>query len=314
VFFSDYTITEELDIEQEILDEIDAEIVWANCKTEEDVLEQVGDPDAILTQWAPISRAVIEKLTRCKVISRNGIGVDNIDLDAARECGIPVVNIPGYCVPEVADHAMALILALARGIVTATDDVRAGRWNPFLLRPLWRLGEQTLGIIGLGRIGSAVARRGKPFFKKIIACDPYIPQQRFTDLAVYRVDHQEAFRQSDILTLHVPLTEETEQMIDAAALALMKPTGYLINTCRGAVVDNMALAEALAAGKLAGAGLDVHEEEPLPTDHPLRDMHNVIITPHSAFYTEEAVEGARRQTCENIVRIFNGKEPFNRVV
>jgi D-3-phosphoglycerate dehydrogenase len=248
------------------------------------------------------------------VISRNGIGLDNIDLDAAREKGIAVTNVPAYCIPEVADHAMTLALALARKLQFTIDMVRGGTWDTAPLVPIRRLKELTFGILGLGRIGRAVAERARPFFKEVIGCDIRLIHWAAAMLGVQAVTHKELFQRADILTLHVPLSEQTKHIVNARTLGLMKSTAYLVNTCRGAVVDTEALVKALQAGKLGGAGLDVHEQEPLPADHPLRSMPNVIITPHAAFYSEESVEEVRRDTCLNVVRIFQGPEPISRLV
>jgi D-3-phosphoglycerate dehydrogenase len=315
VFVTDYTIADVMDEEQAILDAIDAEIVRAQCTTEEEVLAQIGQPDAIITQWAPVTRRVLSGLERCRVVSRNGIGVDNIDLPACRELGIAVLNIPAYCIPEVADHALSLALALLRKLQPIRDVLRGGTWTTEpLIKPVRRLSELTFGIIGLGRIGTAVANRARPFFKQIIGCDPYILNERFCSANVCKATHEEVFAEADIVTLHVPLGEETRHLVNAERLSLMKPGSYLINTCRGPVVDTQALVAALRSGQLAGAGLDVHDPEPLPMDHPLRSFPNVILTPHVAYYSSEAVLQARRETAENIVLFMQGQEPISRLV
>lgn len=314
VFVTDYTIADELDLEQEILGEIDAEIVRAECATEGEVLEALVECDAIITQWAPVTRAVMESAGRCRAISRNGIGVDNIDLAAAEDLGLAVLNVPAYCIPEVADHAMSLVLALIRKTKPTINAVAAGVWDHRHMIPVRRINTQVLGIIGLGRIGSAVAQRARPFFKEVWACDPYIEQVCFKNTCTVRKTHEEIWQGADVITLHVPHTEETEHMINAESLRMMKESAYLVNTCRGAIVDTNALVEALRSGELAGAGVDVHEQEPLPEDHPLREMNNVIITPHVAYYSEESIEQARRETCENLVRFFRGEEPISRLV
>jgi len=251
--------------------------------------------DAIITQWAPLGRKAMERAQRCRVISRNGIGLDNIDLKAAQDMGIAVVNVPAYCVQEVADH-------------------QRGGWDIDSLMPIRRVDTQTLGIVGLGRIGSAVAARAKPFFKEIVAWDPFVDRERFAEAGVKSVGQEELWREADIVTLHVPHNESTHHLINTESLSRMKDGAYIVNTCRGAVVDTEALVEALRSGKLGGAGLDVHEEEPLPPDHPLHEMDNVIITPHMAFYSEESLLEARRATCENLVRFFKGEQPISRVV
>jgi len=314
VFVTDYTMAKEMDLEAEILAEIDAAIVRAQCQSEEEVLAQMVPCDAIITQWAPLGRKAMERAQRCRVISRNGIGLDNIDLKAAQDMGIAVVNVPAYCVQEVADHAMALVLALIRKVVPTVKLVQRGGWDIDSLMPIRRVDTQTLGIVGLGRIGSAVAARAKPFFKEIVAWDPFVDRERFAEAGVKSVGQEELWREADIVTLHVPHNESTHHLINTESLSRMKDGAYIVNTCRGAVVDTEALVEALRSGKLGGAGLDVHEEEPLPPDHPLHEMDNVIITPHMAFYSEESLLEARRATCENLVRFFKGEQPISRVV
>ena len=315
VFVTDYTLAEVMDLEQEILDEVDAQLVRAQCSTEDEILAQIGDPDAIITQWAPVTRKVLSGLTKCKVVSRDGIGVDNIDLAAAKDLGIAVTNIPGYCIPEVADHALTLSLALLRRLQPVVDTVRGGSWGVAAqIAPVRRLSELTFGIAGLGRIGRAVASRAMPFFGRLIGFDPYLPVEARASLGFDVVSREELFAQADIITLHCPLSAETRHLVCAETLALMKPGSHIVNTCRGPVVDNEALVAALASGHLGGAGLDVHEPEPLPADHPLRSFPNVIITPHIAYHSQESVTDARRQTAENVVLVLQGKEPHSRLV
>jgi D-3-phosphoglycerate dehydrogenase len=316
VFITDYTIADELDIEEAILAPAGLKIVRAACTTEADVLAAIEgvDPVAIITQWAPTNAAVMDRCPNLKVVSRNGIGVDNIDLEYCRARGIAVTNSPTYCTTEVADHAVALMLALVRKLVLTTDEVRGGAWGAEFLPPLRRLGKLTLGIIGGGRIGTAVAQRAAPFFGEVVVNDCAAEGCLIASEPVHLLPLAEVLRRADVLTLHVPGTDETRHLINAAALAQMKPTAYLVNTCRGSVVDTEALVAALQNGRLAGAGLDVHEQEPLPTDHPLRSCPQVIITPHVAYYSEEAVEDVRADTCVNIVNVLSAKPPVNRVV
>jgi D-3-phosphoglycerate dehydrogenase / 2-oxoglutarate reductase len=315
VFVTDYTIADVMDVEQAILDGIGAEIIRAQCTTEAEVLAQIGDPDAIITQWAPVTRKVLSGLTQCKVISRNGIGVDNIDLQACRDLGVAVLNIPAYCIPEVADHALALALALCRKLQPIRDLVASGTWTcEPLIAPVRRLSELSFGIIGLGRIGRAVADRARPIFREVVACDPHIDDDEFCKHNVCKKTHEEVFAEADIVTLHVPLKDDTRHLVNAERLNLMKPGSYIINTCRGPVVDTNAVVAALESGQLAGAGLDVHDPEPLPMDHPLRRFGNVIVTPHVAYYSAEAVLQARRETAQNIVLFTQGKEPISRLV
>jgi D-3-phosphoglycerate dehydrogenase len=315
VFVTDYTIAEEMDLEQDLLKAIDAEIVRAQCQTEEEVAAQIGDPDLIITQWAPLPRAILAKLTKCKAICRNGVGVDNIDLAACKELGIAVLNVPAYSIPEVADQALALTLTLLRGIQPTIDFVRGGGWGETPVLFTRRLCELNFGVIGLGRIGRASAARAKPFFKKVIGYDPYLP----AGATVENVDeikgsYEELFSEADCITLHVPLSDETRGLVNAEKLAMMKPTAFIVNTCRGPVVNTNDLVDALKAGKIAGAGLDVHDPEPLPADHPLRSFPNVVITPHVAYFSQDSVLQARRETAENLVLFVQGKKPISRLV
>jgi D-3-phosphoglycerate dehydrogenase / 2-oxoglutarate reductase len=316
VFFSDYTIAEVLDLEEAILQPAGFTIIRTDAATEEQVLAALAgtDPVAMVTQWAPITARVMDRCPHLRVVSRNGIGVDNIDLDHCRDRGIVVTNVPWYCTAEVADHALALVLALSRKLLFTTDKVRHGEWGSGYLAPMRRLRECTLGLVGMGSIGRAVVARARPFFREVIGSDPYAREAVVDGVPVEMVSLEELLRRSDFVDLHVPGTTETKHLLNRQTLALMKPGAYLVSTCRGSVVDTEALVEALASGKLAGAGLDVFEQEPLPMDHPLRSFPEVIITPHVAFYSAEAVQELRRDTCLNIVNVFAGKPPINRVV
>lgn len=316
VFFSDYTLADELDLEESILRPAGLTIIRTQAATEEEVLAALEglDPVALVTQWAPITPRVLDKCPHLKVVSRNGIGVDNIDLEYCRQRGIVVTNSPRYCTREVADHAMALLLALSRKLLFTTDRVRAGEWTSEFLAPIRRLNECTLGVIGMGGIGRAVVERARPFFGEVIGHDAYATDVVVAGQPVTMTSLDELLPRSDFVTLHVPGTPETTHLINAARLAQMKPGAYLVNTCRGIVVDTKALVDALRSGHLRGAGLDVFEHEPLPPDHPLRSFPEVIITPHVAYYSEESTADVRRDTCVNIVNVLTGKPPVNRVV
>ncbi|MHB8996624.1 MAG: C-terminal binding protein [Armatimonadota bacterium] len=316
VYFSDYTIADTLDIEEKILSEAGLKIVRAAAATEAEVLETIKgvDPVAIVTQWAPITAAVMDLCPNLKCVSRNGIGVDNIDLDYCKQRGIAVLNSPKYCTPEVADHAMSLALALVRKLVFTTDKVRAGDWGTDYLIPIRRMCELTFGVVGMGGIGRAVVQRARPFFKEVIGYDPFLKEAEVDGKPVELVSLEELLKRSDVVDLHVPGTAETKHLMNAERFGLMKSSAYIVNTCRGIVIDTNALVDALKNGQIAGAGLDVHEQEPLPMDHPLRSFAEVIITPHAAFYSEEAVDQVRADTVVNIVKFMAGEPPVNRVV
>ena len=256
---------------------------------------------------------LIRSLRRCRIIARYGVGVDTIDLDAASAAGIMVTNVPDYCVQEVSDHALALILTLARGIGRAMLSTRQGAWDLGAVRPLRRLEGQTLALLGFGRMGRAVAEKARPLGFRIIAYDPYLPADVIRKSGAEPVDLDTALGEADYLSVHVPLSDETRHLIDSAALERMKPTAYLVNTSRGGIVDTEALVEALQAGKLAGAALDVLEQEPPPADLELLQMPNVILTPHTAFYSEESLIELQTKAAEEVVSVISGKAPRNPV-
>jgi D-3-phosphoglycerate dehydrogenase / 2-oxoglutarate reductase len=290
------------EIEQRELSAIHAELTVGHCRTEEEVLTIGRGADALMVQWAPITRRVIEQLTRCRIISRYGVGVDMIDLEAARERGIPVANVPDYCVEEVASHTLCFLLALGRKVLMQDRLLRQGVWKAVdVIRPLNRFTNQTLGLVGVGRIGRRFAQLAAPLGMRILGYDVQPPKDTGP---VSFVDFETVIRESDYLSLHCPLTKETQHLINAEVLRKMKPSAFLINVSRGGVVDTTALVEALLRGQIAGAALDVFEIEPLPVDHPLTKMDNVILTPHLASYTLEAAEQLRRDTARHVVEFF----------
>ncbi|GIU91736.1 MAG: D-isomer specific 2-hydroxyacid dehydrogenase family protein [Acidimicrobiia bacterium] len=297
-----------VDLERRILAEIDADLVVASG-TRDEVLEIARDADAILNTYLPFDADAIERLERCKIIARYGIGVDNIDLDAARRKGIVVTNVPDYCVEEVATHTLALILAVARKVVTADRLVRDGEWTIEPLRPLRRLSELTVGLLGYGKIARRVAAALETLGAEMVVYDPYVQPGPDTPRLV---DLGELLSSSDILSIHAPLTPETRGMIDREALAKMKPGSYLVNTSRGPLVVLEDLLEALREGRLAGAALDVFENEPVNPE-AIADVPNLIATPHMAYYSEEALEESQRKATTQVVKVLTGQEPDYRV-
>lgn len=277
-----------------------------SAHTEEGYLQECGDADGVLIQYGAFSRRVFDGLPRLRVLVRYGVGVDGVDLDAATDHGVPVVNVPDYGTDEVANHAVALLLALARKIARLDRQTRAGGWDVFRVGPITRLAGRTVGILGCGRIGSSVARKLTGFDVHLRGCDPYLTA---FPPGVMPVSFERLLEESDYLTIHCPLTAETRQLLDASALARMPTTGVLINTARGGIVDTAALIEALQAGELAGAGLDVLETEPLDPASPLRQMEQVIVTPHAAWYSEEARSDLKRRAAEEAVRVLGGERP-----
>lgn len=309
-----------LEMEQALIKEVadlDITLLSRASITEEDLIRVGQEADAMLVSTREaVTRHVLENIPRVKVISRYGVGLDNVDLDAAADAGIVVTHYPGYCTSEVADHALSMILALNRRIVELDRSLRAGAWNEhgpatrkILLGPVPPLNEQILGIVGFGRIGQAVAARAKPFGVTILASDPYIDPEIIRGAGAEPVSLEELLQRSDIVTIHTPLTSETRGLIDAAALALMKPTAVLVNTARGPIIDLAALTQALQEERLAGAGLDVVDPEPLVAGSPFYDLPNVILTPHSAYYSERSVDVVRRETLHEALQVLRGKRP-----
>jgi D-3-phosphoglycerate dehydrogenase len=309
-----------LELEQALVAEvtdINVRLVSRASVSEDDLIRAAQDADALLVSTREVvSRRVLENIPRVKVISRYGVGLDNVDLDAAVDAGIVVTHYPGYCTSEVADHAMAMIMAFNRRIVEQDRALREGAWvehgpatRRILRGPVQPLREQTLGLVGFGRIGQAVAARAKPFNLTILAADPYIDPDVMVAAGVEPVSLEDLLRRSDIVTIHAPLTPETRGLINAETLALMKPSAVLVNTARGPIIDLPALAEALEEGKLAGAALDVVDPEPLPADAPFYRMPNVILTPHSAYYSERSVDVVRRETLLEALQVLRGKRP-----
>jgi D-3-phosphoglycerate dehydrogenase len=291
--------------EQEILKDF-AAIELHQRNDEEGLLALCLDADGIITQYGCFTRRVLKALRRCKVICRYGVGVDTVDLAAATECGIIVAFVPDYCTDEVSNHAAALILALHRHLPALDGGVRAGNWQFRLAAPTARLRGQTLGIIGLGRIGGMLAEKLRGFGLRIQATDPY--RRDWPDW-VRRVSLDELLRTSDIVSVHCPLTDETHHLMDAAALRTMKPSAYLVNTARGGVVDPDAILQALREKWIAGAALDVQEVEPMPAGHPLAELENVILTPHAAWYSEGSIVELKRKVATSVRRALEGEIP-----
>jgi D-3-phosphoglycerate dehydrogenase len=283
------------------------DVKMKHCANEEELIAFAKDADGILIELQPLSSEAIQQLSKCRLIVVNSVGFDHVDVAAAREKGIVVSNMPDYCVNEVADHAVALMLALTRKVFQGSSDVRNGLWDWARLRPINALRGEVLGIVGFGRIGSAVAVRAKAFGMKVIENDPYIPPGREKAFDVESVNFRTLLMESDIVTLHVPLTRETLSMISEGELRAMKRTAYLINTSRGKVVEHEALRRALAEGWIAGAGLDVLDEEPPGHSYALFNAPNLIITPHSAFLSEQSLKEKGRKVVEEFRRVLRAE-------
>src|SRR3989449_3985662 len=286
VVLTDY-VWESLEVERKALEDT-AHLVALQTKRPEEFLPEAEDCDALLNTYAgPISAEVMARMERCKIIARYGIGVDTIDLEAATEAGIIVTNNPTYCIDEVAEHTMALVLACARKVPFYERHVRGGRWELPPGKPMFRLVGRTLGLVGFGNIARAVAVRAAAFGLRILYYDPFVQPGQFPAPGDKR-ELAPLLGESDFVSVHPPLSAETRGMMNDDTFAQMKPTAFLINCARGPIVDTAALVRALDAGRIAGCALDTTDPEPLPNPHPLRGRENVILTPHAAWYSEQA--------------------------
>jgi D-3-phosphoglycerate dehydrogenase len=297
-----------LDPAKAALARLDPEYRMAKSPSADDILAVARDADAILVTYAKLPGELLRQLTRCKAIGRFGLGVDNIDLAAAKELGIAVNYVPDYCLREVSDHAMALLLALARKITLSNKLVQSGRWEVPPIVPLRRLEGRVLGLIGFGNIPRALAPKAKAFGLRVVVHDPYVSPQVLAAAAVEDASFEALLGMSDFISVHAPLTQATRGMIDAAAFAKMKEGALLINTARGPLIDEAALVAALDSGKLGGAALDVVATEPLPKDSPLIGRDNVILTPHTAFYSVEALEELQTKCASDVARVLSGEK------
>jgi D-3-phosphoglycerate dehydrogenase len=298
-----------LDPAMAALARLDPEMRMAKSASAEDILAVARDADAVLVTYARLTGDLIRRLERCKAIGRFGIGVDNIDLPAAAEKGITVTYVPDYCVREVSDHAMALLLALARKIPFSNKLVQAGRWEMPAVVPLHRLDGRVLGLVGFGNIPRALAPKAQAFGIRVVTHDPYVSPEVVKALGVEAVDFDRLLAISDYVSLHAPLTPATRGLFNADIFAKMKPGALLINTARGPLIDEQALVAALKAGQLGGAALDVVPTEPLPKNSPLIGHDDIILSPHTAFYSEEALHELQTKCASDVARVLRGETP-----
>jgi D-3-phosphoglycerate dehydrogenase len=296
-----------VDPERSVLDGHDVELRVLRCRTPEEVAAQAGEADVLINQYVPITAEALDALPRCRLVVRYGVGVDNVDVEAAAARGVWVANVPDYGRDEVADHTLALALAVLRGVVALDRSVREGSWDLEAARPLRRLATLTYGVVGCGAIGTAVAGRAAGLGMRVLGYD--VPQVRSAP-PIERAPLEELLSSSDLVSLHAALTPDTHQLIGAGALGRMRPSAFLVNTARGGLVDTAALLAALDAGELAGAALDVLETEP-PDDLGWRLARHprVVVTPHAAWYSEEAFLTLKAEVAREALRVLEGGRP-----
>ena len=302
-----------LEVERAALAALDVRVDKRPCRTQDDLVAAGREASALIVGNVKIDAGVLAQLPRCLAIVKPAVGVDNIDIAAATEEGICIANVPDYGTDEVATHAMALLLNSIRYVDAIAADVRAGRWQPKPPYPIRRSAGRTLGIVGFGRIGRSVARKAGGFGWRILAYDPYLPTEQLDGHGVEAVDLDTLLAQSDFVTLHLPLTEETRGLIDARALAKMQPTAFLVNTARGGIVDSEALHDAVETGQIAGAAVDVVDAEPPGADHPLLRSDGILVTAHVAWYSQEAFADVQMKAVQEVARVLQGELPVNLV-
>ncbi|MDA1347967.1 MAG: C-terminal binding protein [Chloroflexi bacterium] len=313
VLITDY-VWPSVEPEREVLAAIGAELIVAPNGDEDTLVTMAKDVDAILTCFAKVNENVVRAAEKCIVIGRFGVGVDNIAVDTATELGIAVTYVPDYCIDEVSDHVMALLLAWNRRIVPLDRSVRTTGWGsvPLTMR-IMRLRGKTLGIVGFGRIGRSVALKAQAFGFDVLTYDPYVDAEAAAEQGVRAVDLSTLLRESEFVTLHAPVTPETGSLIGRAELEMMKPEAFLINCARGALIDEDALYDALTSGQIAGAGVDVLVDLAPPPDDRLFQLDNLLVTPHTAFFSQEATLELEQRAAGEVASVLQGKMPDNLV-
>ena len=292
--------------EKEEFDRIGAELILAQVEREEDLIQVCKEADGLINQYALLTRRVFENLPKCKVVSRYGVGVDSVDLKAATDFGIIVANVPDYCMDEVANQTISMILTLIRKTAFFDKKVKSGQWDFHMGIPIHRTRGKTLGLIGCGRIGLEVAKRMSAFGVKVITFDPYLEK---VSQGIELKDFDTVLKESDFISIHCPLNDSTRHLIGDEAFKKMEKKPILINTSRGPIIDEKALFQALEQGFISGAGLDVLEKEPPDSQNPLLKMENVVLSPHVGFYSEESISELKRRTAQNVSAVLMGKWP-----
>jgi len=306
VLITDYGFPN-LDPEMDVFTQAGIDVVTAQCKTEDDVIAAAVGCDALLVQWAPVREKVAQSLPDCRLVVRYGIGVDNLDIPALKAHGKAVAYVPDYCVDEVADHALAVALSLARQLPQTHARTISGTWKITPPAPMPAFRKMIFATMGYGRIARAILDRARAFGFNLAAHDPFVDAETMQHNGVQSLTFGELFQKSDILSLHAPLTPDTRHLVNSDRLGTMKSTAIVINTARGPLIDTVALAQALKDGLIAGAGIDVYEKEPLDDDHPLRTAPNTILTSHTAWYSEESVPELQRSGALEVARGLTGQ-------
>jgi D-3-phosphoglycerate dehydrogenase len=292
--------------EKEEFSRIGAELILAQVQEEKDLIRVCKDADGLVNQYALLTRRVLENLPKCKVISRYGVGLDPVDIKAATDLGIIVANVPDYCMDEVSNQTISMLLGLIRKITFFDQKVKSGQWDFRQGRPLYRLKGKTMGLVGSGRIGLVLAKKIAAFDVKVIAFDPYLEK---APEGIELTDFDTVLKESDFISIHCPLNDSTRHLIGEKAFKKMEKKPLLINTSRGPIIDEKALIQALRQGLISGAGLDVLEKEPPDSQSPLLKMENVILSPHIGFYSEESISELKRRTAKNVADVLTGRWP-----
>lgn len=301
----------DVNVEQEVADRYGFNLVLAQSSTEAEIIAASTAAVALLTQYAPVTSNVLDALPEVRVVGRYGVGVDTIDIAAATRSGVAVCNVPDYGTEDVSDHAIALSLALLRGLPALDKGVRNGSYSLDPVKPLHRFSATTFGILGLGLIGEATARKARGLGFSVIGADPRYEVGTFTDSGTQVVTEDELLASSDLISLHLPLNPRTHHLVGTSVFERMRTGAKIVNTGRGGVIDTAALIEALVSGRISGAGLDVFEEEPLRSDSRLREFNQVLLTPHAAWYSEESFVELKRRAMENVLGYCTGSGTVN---
>ena len=308
ILITDYAWSS-IEPERQILSQVGADVIVAESGGEDELISHAPNVDGILTCWKSVQNRVISEASKCQIIARYGIGLDNIDVESATKNGIIVTNVPAYCVDEVSDHAMALLLACARKIPLFNSAVKTNIWDQNIGRSMYRLNGKTLGVVGFGHIGKAIISKAMAFGLKVKVYSPRTTQELIGQHGAEKVSFEELLTTSDFITIHAPLTSETHHMFSDDEFKAMKSTAYIINTARGGIIDTSALIAALQTGEIAGAGIDVLETEPPQQDDPLLHLENVIITPHAAFISEESIMELQMTAAKSVAQVLSGELP-----